>query len=77
MKRGERFILTAFDVLRRRMTSFMLIISLCLDQLFRLRAAMNINEKKCGLLLAESRRRRAASKSTDDVVLIKTVWISA
>jgi hypothetical protein len=59
--------------------------SLCrhLDQLFRLRVVMNINEKKYGLLLVESNAtlydmiRRAVSKSTDDVVLIKTVSISA
>jgi hypothetical protein len=56
----------------------------CLDQLFRLRVVMNINEKKYGVPEVESLRRtsydmirRAASKSTDDVVLIKTVLISA
>jgi hypothetical protein len=56
-----------------------------LDELFGLHVVMNIN-KKYVLLLAESLRlcttlyemiRRAASKSTDDVVLIKTVLISA
>jgi hypothetical protein len=56
------------------------------DELFGLDVVMNINEKKYALLLAESLRRRTtsydmirrtASKSTDDVVLIKSVLISA
>jgi hypothetical protein len=59
-----------------------------LDQIFKLRVVMNINEKKYGLPLTESLRHRktsyeydrnrgAAAKSTDDVVIIKTVSISA
>jgi hypothetical protein len=57
-----------------------------LVELFGLHVVMNINEKKYALLLAQSLRRRttsydmihrAALKSTDDVVLIKTVLISA
>jgi hypothetical protein len=74
------------DAVRRRTASYDVVHVNCMLMPRSLCTVMNINEKKYGLPLAESLRRRTtsydmirrpASKSTDDVVLIKTVLISA
>jgi hypothetical protein len=80
---------TSYDVavggvLRRRTASYVHVNCMLMPR--SLCPIMNIHEKKYRLPLAESLRRRTtscdmicrpASKSTDDVVLIKTVLISA
>jgi hypothetical protein len=77
---------TPYDVVRRRTTSYDVVHVNCMLMPRSLCTVMNINEEKYGLPLAESLRRRTtsydmirrpASESTDDVVLIKTVLISA
>jgi hypothetical protein len=77
---------TPYDVVRRRTAPYDVVHVNCMLMSRSLCTVMNINEKKYGLPLAESLRRRTtsydmirhpASESTDDVVPIKTVLISA